>query len=204
LHFREDREVNMTRVIGLDMDDVLIDCTAGLCAFHNRRYGTTFKKEDRTSYLLGEVWGCDLEESVRRINEFYRSSEYMETQPVVGAVEAVSELERDNHIVVITSRPESVRTETLAWLEKWFPFLVGNVHFATHFFHGEGRGTKGEICRTLGIDTFVDDAPFHMKDISSAVSQVLLFDAPWNQGYTPTSPNIRRVRSWSEIRSVLA
>ncbi|OGZ15281.1 MAG: hypothetical protein A3J08_00665 [Candidatus Lloydbacteria bacterium RIFCSPLOWO2_02_FULL_51_11] len=194
----------MTRVIGLDFDDVLFDFNAGLCGFHNKRYGTSLVKEKITSYLLGDIWGCDLEESVRRINEFYRAPEHAATQPVAGAVEVVGELWRDNRLVVITSRPESVRRETLAWLERWFPFLVGNVHFATHFFHKEGSETKGEICRTLGVDIFVDDAPFHMEDISSVVSQVFLFDAPWNQGYTPTSPTIRRVRSWSEIRAFFA
>ena len=152
----------MTRVIGLDFDDVLVDLCSWLCLFHNARYGTALTKEDHFTYRLSDVWGCTDEETRRRIREFYGSPEHAATAPMLGAVEAVRVLERGNTIAVITARPESVRSETFALLARHFPSLVQSIHFARHHFHKEGNETKGEICRRLGVQMFVEDLPFHV------------------------------------------
>ena len=191
-------------IIGVDLDDVLMDFNTGLCTFHNARYGTSLVRENLISYALEETWGCDREEAVRRVREFYHSSEHFTTQPILGAVEVIRELQDAGRtIAVITSRPESISIQTYSWLERHFPSLVGNVHFASHFFHQETKITKVEICQKLGIEIFIDDAPFHVESVATVVGQVLLFDAPWNRGCDFTLPNIQRVDSWDEIRILL-
>ena len=193
----------MIRVIGLDLDDVLMDFNAGLCVFHNARYGTSLVREDITSYHLEKIWGCSQEEAIRRVSEFYCSFEHYATQPVPGAVEIVKELQDKEKVVIITSRPESVSAQTYTWLKKHFPFLTGNVHFTAHFFHKETIVTKREVCQKLGVGVFVDDAHFHAEDVATIVEQVLLFDTPWNRSQKLVLPNIRRVHSWNEIHALL-
>ncbi len=193
----------MTRVVGLDLDDVLMDFNTGLCVFHNARYGTSFTREDIISYHLEEIWGCEQEEAIRRVSEFYCSSEHDATQPVPGAVEIVQELLDDRSVFIITSRPESVSEQTYAWIKKHFPSLAESVYFTSHFFHKESRVTKGEVCRKLGVEVFVDDAPFHAEDVALVVSQVFLFDTPWNRNHELFLPNIQRVHSWNEIYALL-
>jgi len=196
----------MARMIGFDLDDVLMDFNTGLCVFHNAHYGTSLVREDITSYHLEETWGCDREECIRRVGEFYNSPEHDATQPILGAVKVVHELQKDGaSVVVITSRPESMSDQTFSWLKKHFPSLAkaNSVHFTSHFFHKETGVTKSDICRNLGVKVFVDDAPFHVQDVAPVVEEVLLFDAPWNRGYVLTLQNIRRVHSWSEIHKIL-
>lgn len=191
------------RLIGLDLDDVLMDFNAGLCDFHNTRYGTSLTKKDIISYNLEKTWNCEKEEAIRRVKEFYLSPEHDATQPVEGAIGVVKELRGNWDIAIITSRPKSVSRQTYTWLEKNFPFLSESVHFALHPFHNETTVTKRDICQRLGVEVFVDDALFHIEDVASVVGQAFLFDAPWNQNSELILPNIRRINSWNEIRSLL-
>jgi 5'(3')-deoxyribonucleotidase len=80
---------------------------------------------------------------------------------------------------------------------------VGNVHFTSHFTPQVGTLTKGEICKKFGVNIFVDDAPMHIEKVAPHVEQAFLMDAPWNQNYVLTAPNIQRVHSWEEIRAFL-
>jgi uncharacterized HAD superfamily protein len=190
-------------IVGLDLDDVLMDFNSALCLFHNARYGTSLKRADIASYHLEEIWGCSREEAIRRIKEFYYSSEHNEALPVSGAVEVVQALQTEVTFFVVTSRPNSVSIQTLQWVERHLAGLVREVYFTSHFMHEEGRTTKGEVCRKLEVSAFVDDAPFHVDEIASEVDKALLFDTPWNQNHKPKSGNIKRVHSWSEIHSIL-
>ena len=194
----------MVRVIGLDLDDVLMDFNTGLCAFHNAQYGTSLTREDITSYYLEEIWKCEPEEAIKRVSDFYCSPQHDQTQPVIGAVEIVKKLQDDRSVVIITSRPESVSAQTYAWLEKYFPSLARNVHFTSHFFHKEAKITKREVCRKLGVEVFVDDALFHAEDVALSVRRVFLFDTPWNRNQNLVLPNIQRVHSWAEINALLS
>ena len=194
----------MTNVIGLDFDDVLVGFNDGLCVFHNAQYGTYLTREDFVCYPLEKTFGCDKAEVGPRIMAFYRSPEHAAIVPMPGAVDATRELQKKHPVVVITSRPQSVERETRVLLDAHFPSLARDIHFARHSFHGEGSETKGQICRKLGAEGFVDDAPPLVEEVAPFVRQVLLFDAPWNRRYAPSHPNIRRVRSWGEILAFLA
>ena len=194
----------MARLIGVDLDDVLMDFNAGLCAFHNAYYGTSLVKDDITSYHLEETWGCSRKEAISRVVQFYHSSEHEATPSVDGAIEVVRELQ-DNLVdfVIITSRPESVREQTHLWLAGHFPTLVKKIYFTSHFYHQETMVTKADVCRDLGVEVFIDDAPFHIEDVAVVVKRAILFDAPWNQNHCLTLPNMYRVHSWSEIQRLL-
>jgi len=189
--------------VGVDFDDVLMDFNGALCLFHNSRYGTTLSRSDIKSYFLEKTWGCSREEAVKRVSDFYWSVEHDTALPVTRAVEVLQSLQESVSFTIVTSRPESVSTQTLNWLNKYFSGLFEEVRFTSHFFHEEGLMTKGEVCREIGIKFFIDDAPFHIDDVASEVETALLFDTPWNQEHNSTFPNVSRVQSWSEILTVL-
>ena len=187
------------KVIGLDLDDVLVDCNSALQSFHNARYGTRLTREDITTYSLGEMWGCSREEAGRRIDEFFDSPEHDTISPVPGAVDAVRELQQKCTVIVVTGRPKSASRQTRALLAKNYPTLVDSIHFAGSHFGREGEMTKGDLCRTFGVEMFVDDAAHFAEDVASVVERVLLFDTPWNRDHALSLPNMQRVHSWSEI-----
>src|SRR3989344_5769778 len=105
------KEVPMNRIIGVDMDEVIMSFHDGMCPFHNARYGTSLTREDIRVYPLEDVWGCDKTEVGPRIMAFYRSPEHAAIVPIPGAVDATRELQKKHPVVVITSRPQSVERE---------------------------------------------------------------------------------------------
>lgn len=183
--------------VGVDLDDVLIDCNSALCAFHNRRYGTNYRRADVYSFHLHELWGCSTKEVTRRIDEFFNSPEHARAAAMDGAVAAIRKLqERGELTVVITARNESARKVTEALLACHHPTLIDLVTYTNH-------ETKATICQELGIQVFVDDASHNAEDVAPFVELSLLFDAPWNQTYVPSRPNIRRMHSWQEVLATI-
>jgi uncharacterized HAD superfamily protein len=185
------------KVIGFDLDDVLLNFNEALAIYHNRNYGTNYERKDVSSFFLEKTWGCTREEAVNRIMDFYESPEHWGAKPVVGAVEAVRQLAQDHKLYIITSKPETLRERTLEWINTHFPGVFEDIHFTNHF-NGDGiRRTKGEVCLELGVEVFVDDAPHYLESIVSHGVPALLFDTPWNQEYM--DPKVTRVYSWEEI-----
>ena len=179
--------------IGFDFDDVLMDFCGALLPYHNTIYGTKYEMEDVKSVGLSELWNCSKEEEIKRVLNFYQSSEHWNAPPVDQAVEGVKNLKQDHSLFIVTSKPEELREGTLEWLDKHFPQTFDGVHF-TNQYHGNGhKRTKGEVCGEIGIETFVDDMLHNSEDVANAGIPVLLFDTPWNQG--EVKPQITRVHS---------
>ena len=167
-------------------------------SFHNTVYGTKYRRSDICNFELQPLWGCSLNEVVQRINDFYNSTYHENLQPVLGAVESLEKLRQNNTLVLITSRPEHVRDVTEKLLQRYFLNFFNEIHFLGHY-HGiqTRRQTKGEVCKNIGVEIFIDDSLEHAKTVCQEKIPALLFDTPWNQGTLPE--NITRVFSWDEI-----
>ena len=135
-------------VIGLDLDDVLIDCNRSLCAFHNAYYGTSLTLQDFTTYRLEDVFSCGTDEMKKRIREFVSSGYHHQTQPVTGATEAVMRLYDEYTLWVITARPYEQYESTVAWLDTHFPYLKDRVYFTDQDSPGTKK-PKSDICAML-------------------------------------------------------
>jgi len=64
------------------------------------------------------------------------------------------------------------------------------------------KRTKSSVCKELGIDIFIEDAPVYAKNISEAGIPVILIDAPWNR--ETSGELITRVYSWDEVLDTIA
>lgn len=150
------------RRIGVDCDDVVIDFNEGLAKYHNKRYGTTYGRKDITSYELeGNLWDCDLDEAIQRIHDFYHSEEHTALLPTQGAVKALNRLKKSYSLILITSRPESVRALTSKLLEKHFPLIFDDAHFLGCYHKSESRGqTKAEVCKTRSAFVYLLKTPW--------------------------------------------
>lgn len=188
----------MPKIIGVDLDDVLMAFQEAFIVWHNTNYGTSYAKKDVSSYKLNRSMRCTTEEAVRRIREFFCSQEHLEALPVVGAFDGLRILGEEN-CCIITARPPATSVLTIAWLQQHSPEMVERIHFVgkeTRYSHS--KSTKAETCKTLGVEIFIDDAMVHARGLSAAGIPVLLFDNPWNQ--TDELPhNVERVYSWDEI-----
>ena len=64
------------------------------------------------------------------------------------------------------------------------------------------KKSKAQVCKSLGVDVFIEDALEHALPLANNGIPVLLFDRPWNRGQEPA--NTTRVFSWSGILRSLA
>ena len=133
--------------------------------------------------------------------QFFDSDEHATAKPVRDAIGYIKELALHNGISVVTARPEIYEKQTKKWLEQHASEIMNYMHF-TNGYGGGVKREKGEVCKELGIDVFVEDAPVHIGSLSGHVSKVFLFDMPWNQDFELPS-NAERVHSWKELRDKL-
>lgn len=191
----------MTQIIALDFDDVVVDFNAQFCAYHNQRFGTRITYDDITTFDMQFVYGCEDKDIVRRVLEFYDSEHHERVLPMESALEYIELLSRRYTLDVVTSRPESSRTNTLALLHRHFPRTFRAVHFTNGFGAGEIEipKTKAQLCKEIGAGLIVEDAPRHVKELCAAGIRVIMPDRPWNRTHTPEGAV--RLSSWKEIVS---
>lgn len=185
--------------IGIDLDDVLLDLNPALCAYHNDRHGTDFRKEDVTDYDLWKLWGCSQEELFRRIDDFYEAPEHLDAATVPGSETAIPMLAERYDLFLVTAKPGRLRGMTEIWLDRYFPDAFREIRFTGGYQRdGKVRVRKSDVCRELGIRTFVDDALGNVRDLAPHMDRVFLLDAPWNrEGYD--HPSVVRAASWDDI-----
>ncbi len=180
--------------IGLDFDDVLFDFNAGLMRFHNDTYGTSYTLEDVTQWDFKELWQCHPDEALRRMQEFVTSPYHNITLPITGAVEAVNTLQAIYELPIITARDKKLDTQTRLAILTHFPNCLKEIHYL-HDHDVNVLGTKGEICKKIGVSIMVEDSLGNAETLSSAGIPTLLFDKPWNQAST-LPPHVIRVFGW--------
>ena len=184
--------------IGIDLDDVLGNMVPVFMRYHNDTYGTTLTKEDMWSYDFHKVLQISLEESIKRIYDFERSSKLMDIVPIQGAKEAVQQLANKHHLVVITARDDEFAQTTDHWIETHFPGMFSDIYFANHQSATSTPRNKGDICKEIGASLMIDDSFQNALSCYGVCDNVLLFDAPWNK-HEKLLDGIHRVSSWEEI-----
>ena len=185
-------------IIGIDLDDTLLDFNNSLHAYHNKKYGTNITRENITSYELDKVWGYSPEEVDKKLFEFYFTKEHEETAPIFGSLDAVNKLKNRHDLHLITVRGDQIAEPTMLWIQTHFPSHFTSINLTNKIFGIPGKTySKVDVCRRLGVDLMIEDSLSQAIEISKVVEKVYLLDCPWNQGETPT--NMTRVNSWDEI-----
>lgn len=196
-------EYKNKKIIGVDLDDVLLDFNANLCKFYNKKFNTSLKRENIISFELAEIWGCTVEEARKIVADFYKSDQHKGALPIKEAPSVIKKLSKNRELYIISARPEYLRKETTEWLNKHYGSVFNGVHLISQY-HNNGdttKKTKAEVCDELGVEIFIDDSLDNANSIANDKRTVLLLDTPWNQG--KLNKNIKRVYSWKEIFSVL-
>lgn len=190
--------------LALDCDGVTASFHESMIAWHNRTYGTKHVREDIGDFHLRHLWGCTVEEEFRRLNEFYKTKEFMEIPPLEGAVENVGLL-ADNgfNIFTITARPEQIYRHTREWLEAHFPGKFKEKLFSRSY-EGNARFVRDKpaLCKDYGIGTIVEDNLDNALACYRAGINVILFNQPWNIK-TRVPSGIARADNWREVYEII-
>lgn len=194
----------MKKVIAVDADEILAAFLEHFLIYHNSRYETNLSKADVFSFKLEELFGIPEDEVLSRMNSYYEEGEVLKIEVVPGAIEGVNNLLKKGYeLQIITARPPFYKEVTVEWVGKHFPDKFKQIHFAFNPFNKNSEKlTKAQICKQIGAKVLIDDNLVNALDCAKNGILVYLMDAPWNQVEDLPS-NIVRVKSWSEIVSLL-
>ncbi len=190
-------------IIGSDIDETLLSFMGPLIRFLREEKGIIVPDLGSThTFDLDKVWGCTREEAFSRVHDFYNSSDFLKLQAVPYASDAVYRMSRHHSIYGITSRTKEISLATLTQLESNFPGCFENVFHTSQYsmaaLNGVATLTKGDLCKRLGVEIFVEDAIHHAEQIASPETRVLLLPQPWNAGRS-VPEGVVRVADWNEV-----
>ena len=77
------------KIIGFDLDDVLLDFNNAFCLYHNRIYDTNICRSDLTVFEYDNILNCSKKETIKRVVDFYTTPDHLNSVPVAGAIEAI-------------------------------------------------------------------------------------------------------------------
>lgn len=172
--------------IGIDLDGVVADFNAGWIRRYNQDFGTDLSLDavqmwdglhELTHFPnMGEFW--------RWARDHGQGSLFRHLEPYEGAVEALGELgRRDHRVIILTSKPGWAVHDTYAWLaEHRIP--TREVHVLDDKW-------------AVDCDVYLEDAPHQLVELRHARPEatVVRFVRPWNDPL----PGVEDVRSWGEF-----
>lgn len=182
-------------IIALDFDDVVANLVGHFVDTLNKGFGTSYTHDgvrgwDTSQFFSPEhadyMWGP----------EMFRSRDWtMTIPPVPGSLKGMSSLGLYGHRLAIVS---SNLTEVPRgnWINDWLKVRG----FMLPVLTSNDRTSKAVLCKQIGADLAIDDAPHNVEALADVVPHVILFDRPWNQGVaTGGTSNINRVWNWDQL-----
>lgn len=180
--------------IAFDIDGVVADTMALFIRLAGERYGLEhLTKEHITLYDLHECLDLEKEVIDDLICLTLDDTHTLETPPMFGAPEVLTDLARHGALRFVTARvwPESI----IRWLHR---ILRGVGHDRIQVIATGAPESKLKTLRELGIRTFVEDRWETCELLDHEGIQPILFDQPWNRGRQAS--RFPRVESWLELR----
>jgi hypothetical protein len=138
--------------IAVDLDEVLVPLLKPMAQWHRRE----LPRRPKYPYMYRDIFGVSEQESQRMLHEFYRSKDFLYLKPIRGSQRAMTRFRRDaNKMYIVTGRQDAVRETTELWVERHFPGIFDDVILTNSFTPHEV--SKVDICRSLALDTIIDD-----------------------------------------------
>lgn len=188
-------------VIAVDIDDVIAAHAPAFVEYSNHKWNTHLEVSDYHDHW-GEVWRVDHNEQEKRAVEYHESG-FIETYPAIdGASEALKKLRTGYKLVIVTTRRVTIDPLTRRWIEKYYPGVFEEVHFAGIWDKADRNSiklTKADLAKQIGGNYLIDDQIKHCFAAAEVGIEALLFgDYPWNQ-VDKLPPGVTRVKNWQEV-----
>jgi uncharacterized HAD superfamily protein len=193
--------MNKRQVIAVDVDDVLAAEAEFVVAYSNKHWGHQLTLEDYQENWSA-MWDVDIEEVERRATELHRPGLPTSYRLLDGAVSALQALKERYELVILTSRRNVVKDETLAWLNDVFADVFSEIHF-TGFWDTISEDshlmTKGELAKQIGADYLIDDQAKHCMAAAGAGIRSILFGDYAQTRNLDLPSGVTRCKDWAEV-----
>lgn len=192
-------------VVAVDIDDVLSDHAKKFIEFSNSYYGLNNQVHD-----YSEDWPLMLNTSLEEVDKLlkgpYVKSVIHNLDHDKSSEEVLRKLKSKYEFIVITSRRNMIRGDTLAWLDKRYKGIFSYVHFAGIWDEMSDESkhmTKKEVALGVGANFLIDDQPKHCLAASEAgIHSILFGNYGWSKEVKP-SKNLVKIHTWSEVGKYL-
>lgn len=191
--------------IAVDIDDVLAANAKGFVEYSNKKWGTNLIPDDyHERWAL--VWGVNEEEAEKRAKQIHADVSHLigNYEADLSAKEVLKQLSISYRLVIVTSRRRVIEKDTFDWLEKYYPGIFEEVHFAGIWDSGKDldtrvNATKTDVVKQIGADYLIDDQPKHCLAAAKAGIQTILFgDYRWNRDIK-LAKNMIRAKTWQDV-----
>jgi 5'(3')-deoxyribonucleotidase len=174
-------------IIGIDVDDVLVEYVRAFLRFYNEKNKSNLSYEEFNN----------ISNSVDKDNSFFNSNYFRGIEICWGARTVIKKLAEKNNLFIVTARQKEWKEFTDKFIQENFPNCFKGVFYAGDV-HGGGK-KKAEIYE--GMDMIIEDNKGHALECAKRGMKVFLIERPWNKGIE--HPNIRRVNQWEEILDLI-
>ncbi len=140
------------------------------------------KKSDIYSYYFADVKELDMthEDSMQAFNSFFRSPDYLLTQPVLWAYEKLSQRKDAWYeLYVVTARPFEFEKITRQRVETHFPWIFSDFLFMN--IYTDNEVPKSVLCQQKWIQLLIDDNISNIIWVNELWIPWFLLDKPRNQ-----------------------
>lgn len=186
------------RKIGMDYDGVIADTGEMKARLIKKRFNKIIPPWKTDRAICVRLIGKDNYEAIS--SEVYERNQTLAAPPIPGAYFGMFTISRTDEIYIVTARPPRRVNFAREWIDN-----LGASEFITEYrsiYDGKSRMTKGEICRELGLDTFLEDEERFLEEIDPNVRRMLLKNACREELSIPKG--IELARSWEEILKLLS
>ncbi len=192
-------------LIATDWDDVGVECFRPFVEYFNGLNGATVNYEDLDSYYeMNKSFGLEKKEMHSFFDSFYNPRILQKISAIEGSRELYEGLREKGHeLIVVTSRAVLETGPTLNQIERLHPGLISQVYFTDLPFIDNGRGSKKEICKTLGVDVLIEDCYENLESCLPHLKKGFLLKRPWNRNIVGLPKKVTRVSDPREILQYL-
>lgn len=190
------------KTIAIDIDDVIAANAKGFIAWSNKTFGTNLTDYDEH---WQQLWQANMDEHQQRVKRFYSDKVLGSYEHFDEAVSILKELKKDYLLVITTSRARVKNTDAITknWLDKYFPDLFDDIHYAgiwDEVTENSIKMTKAKLCEQVEASYLIDDQLKHCYAAAEAGIKALLFgDYSWNKA-AKLPRNVHRVKNWQEVK----
>jgi len=175
--------------LGIDLDGVVADFTAGWIARYNEEFGTDIPRQAVETWsamlplthfeTMDEFWGWTAQ------GENGSLFRHLDTYP--GALESLQRLSRNHEIVILTTKPDWAIHDTFAW--------ISDRRIPTREVHITADKWK------VPCDVYLDDAPHQLEELhrERPAATVCRFVRPWNKPIF----GVRDIPDWNEFEALV-
>ena len=183
--------------IGIDIDDTVMntfDVIEEAARYFDKYFLENKGYQDKSKYDFHERFYWTSEEKKAFFNYFRKNELYLKAKPKGDALYYLEKLYNEGYeIYFLTRRKKDEKLDILSitkndLISKGFKFTDCYI----------GLSKKGEACKSLGIDVFIDDAVIQIEDVNNYGIKTILIDNWYNKEYKGL-----RAKNFQEIYNII-